>query len=70
MEEAEKVIGQEDFEFSRVRDLPVKDEIAKASFIPEDEVEEKYAVLKETISNQIGALKTQNTSVKKEEVQI
>ena len=54
---AEPVITQEDFDFKKLSELPVKEEIAQASFLPENEVEEKFNALDETIRSQISALK-------------
>ena len=56
MESAKQVIGIEDFEFNKLRELPVKEEIAQMSFIPEEEVDEKYAALEETVRSQISKL--------------
>jgi V/A-type H+-transporting ATPase subunit A len=53
---AEPVIMEEDFEFKRLQELPVKEEIAQASFFPEEEVEEKFDALDETIRSQISSL--------------
>ena len=57
-EAAESVITQEDFDFDRLRTLPVKEEIAKASFYDEEEIEEKFNALDETIRSQISALQS------------
>jgi V/A-type H+-transporting ATPase subunit A len=53
---AEPVIQQEDFEFSTLQDLPVKEEIAQASFIPEEGLDEKFDTLEEEIRKQVSAL--------------
>ncbi len=53
---AEPVITQEDFDFKKLQELPVKEEIAQASLLPEDEVEEKFNKLDETIRSQISSL--------------
>ena len=56
MTEAEGVINQEDFEFNNVRNLKVKEDIAQAHFIAEEELD-KFDELKQEISTQISALK-------------
>ena len=56
MDAAEPVITQEDFEFKKLQNLDVKEEISKASFYPEEEVEEKFNKLDETIRSQISSL--------------
>lgn len=56
MDAAEPIITQEDFDFRKLQALPVKEEIAKASFYAEDEVEEKFNKLDETIRSQISNL--------------
>jgi len=53
---AEPIITQEDFDFKRLQELPVKEEIAQASFIPEEEVESHFDKLDETIRSQISSL--------------
>lgn len=58
MDEAEPVISQEDFEFKKLQSLPVKEEISQASFFAEEEVEEKFNKLDETIRSQISALRS------------
>ncbi|MCA9370492.1 MAG: V-type ATP synthase subunit A, partial [Candidatus Peregrinibacteria bacterium] len=58
MDSAEPIITQEDFDFRKLQELPVKEEIAKASFTPEDEVDEKFNALDETIRSQISALQS------------
>jgi V/A-type H+/Na+-transporting ATPase subunit A len=57
-QEAESVIAQEDFDFKKLSDLPVKEEIAKASFTKEDEVDATFDALEETIKSQISSLKS------------
>ena len=57
MDAAEPIILQEDFDFSKLSSLPVKEDIAQASFLPEEEVEEKFNALDETIRSQVSALK-------------
>lgn len=56
MDTASSVVTQEDFEFKKLQELPVKAEIAQASFLPEEEVEDKFNKLDETIRSQISAL--------------
>ncbi len=56
LDAAEKIVMQEDFDFKKLQNLPVKEEIAKASFIPEEEMEEKFTNLEATIRLQISAL--------------
>ena len=56
MDAAEPVIMQEDFDFRKLQELDVKSEISKASFYPEDELEEKFNTLDETIRSQISSL--------------
>ena len=51
------VIEQEDFEFKKLQELTVKEQIAQASFIPEEEVEDKFDALEEEIKKQISSLK-------------
>ncbi len=55
MDSALPVIEQEDFEFSKLRSLAVRDEIAKAHFYPEEELA-KFDTLEKTISQQISSL--------------
>ena len=57
MDSAEGVIDHEDFEFSSISSLAVKEDIAQAHFTPEEEVEEKFDALEAEISKQISALK-------------
>lgn len=54
------VIMQEDFEFKTIRALPVKDQIAQAHFIAEDNLAE-FDALEVEISAQLRALNTSNT---------
>lgn len=56
MDSALTVVEQEDFEMSKLRLLPVKEEITKAHVIPETEME-KFDVLDTQIVDQISALK-------------
>lgn len=56
-EAAQEVIEQEDFEFSKLRDLTIKDQIAQAHFTPEEELE-KFDALEDEIRNQISTLKS------------
>lgn len=55
--EATPIITQEDFEFKVIRALPVKDDIAQAHFIAEEELH-KFDVLEQEITNQLQALNT------------
>ena len=56
MDAAESVVLEEDFDFKKLQNLPVKQEIAQASFCPEEEVDETFNKLDETIRSQISAL--------------
>jgi V/A-type H+-transporting ATPase subunit A len=55
---AAPIIEQEDFDFSKVQALSVKDEIAQSSFILEDEVDDKFPKLEDEIKKQISALQS------------
>ena len=57
LENALAVIEQEDFEFGKLQELPVKEEIAQAHLIPEEELE-KFDALEKEIQKQISALKS------------
>ncbi|PIR48330.1 V-type ATP synthase subunit A [Candidatus Peregrinibacteria bacterium CG10_big_fil_rev_8_21_14_0_10_55_24] len=59
MDAAKPVIEQEDFEFSKLQQMPVKEEISKAHFIAEKEVEEKFDALEEKIRKQAATLRIQ-----------
>ena len=52
------LMEQEEFDFSKLQKLPVKEDIAKASFIPEEEIDDAFSALEKTIISQITALKT------------
>lgn len=56
MEVASPVVEQEDFDFSKLQTLPVKEEIVQSSFTPEEEVEEKFDSIEEQIRKEVGAL--------------
>ena len=56
MDTAIPVIEQEDFEFSTLQNVAVKEEITQAHFIPEEEME-KFDALEAEIQKQINALK-------------
>ena len=66
---AEPIILQEDFDFKKLQELPVKEEIAQISFVPEEEAEEKIDALEETIKKQVSALQVTAapTEARKEE---
>jgi len=51
------VIEQEDFDFSNVQKLDVKEDIVKMSFIPEEEVDAKFDEIEEKIRSQMAGLK-------------
>ena len=72
MDAAEDVVEQEDFEFSKLQNLPVKEEISKAHFIPEEEVDDIFNKLDEEIKKQVSTLKvsgaTAPSAQQKEEV--
>ncbi|PIR52932.1 V-type ATP synthase subunit A [Candidatus Peregrinibacteria bacterium CG10_big_fil_rev_8_21_14_0_10_49_10] len=53
---AEPILQQEDFDFGKLQNLSVKEEIVQCSFIPEEEVDEKFDALEETIRKQVTAL--------------
>jgi V/A-type H+-transporting ATPase subunit A len=55
MDLALPVVEGEDFEFSRLRKLPVREEIAKAHFIPETELS-KFDALEAAIERDVAAL--------------
>lgn len=61
MDAAEDVITQEDFDMRLLRELQVKEDIAQASFYPEEEVDQKFNELDAKIAQQITALKTQSS---------
>jgi V/A-type H+-transporting ATPase subunit A len=67
MECALPIIEQEDFDFSKIKNLQVKEDITNMSFIPEEETEEKFNEIEEKIRSQIGNLKESETKVIKEE---
>ncbi|PIQ75758.1 V-type ATP synthase subunit A [Candidatus Peregrinibacteria bacterium CG10_big_fil_rev_8_21_14_0_10_49_24] len=56
MEVAGPIVEQEDFDFGKLQTLPVKEVIVRASFIPEDEMEEKFDAIEEQIRKELGAL--------------
>ena len=57
MDSAQEVIEQEDFEFSKVQNLPVKEDITNMSFLPEEEVDEKFTEIESNIRSQMSSLK-------------
>ena len=57
MDAAGPIIDQEDFDFKKLQELPVKEEIAQCSFTPEEEVDAVFDKLDETIQSQISTLK-------------
>ena len=61
MDSALPVVEQEDFEFSSIQNLEVKEEIAQAHFIPEEEID-KFDALEDTIRSQISALKVEGAA--------
>jgi V/A-type H+-transporting ATPase subunit A len=56
MEVASPIVEQEDFDFSKLQTLPVKEEIVQSSFTPEEEVDEKFDSIEEQIRKEVGAL--------------
>lgn len=52
-----KLLEQEDFDFRNIQNLKVKEDIARASFIPEEEVDARFSALETDIQNQISSLK-------------
>jgi len=58
MDSAALVIEQEDFEFKKLQELSVKEEIAQASFVSEEESEAKFDAIEDIIRSQISALKS------------
>ena len=56
MDAAEPIVLDEDFDFKTLQNLPVKQEIAQASFCAEEEVTEVFDKLDETIRSQISTL--------------
>jgi V/A-type H+/Na+-transporting ATPase subunit A len=57
LDEALPVVEQEDFEFKKLRALPVKETIAKAHFTPEDQLEEQFTALETQITEQLNSLR-------------
>lgn len=71
MDCAEEVITHEDFEFKKLQDLPVKEQISQSHFIPEEEAEEKFDALEKEISSQVATLKVSGAnSPAQQEVQV
>ena len=69
MDAAQEVIGQEDFDFSKLQKLPAKEEISKAHFTEEEKVEETFDKLEETIRKQVGELKVSEVKETKTEAE-
>jgi len=65
MDSALNVIGQEDFDFSKVQKLPVKEDITKCSFLPEEGMEAKFDEIEDKIRSQMNGLKESGTDVSK-----
>ena len=57
MDAAEPIVTREDFDFRKLQQIPAKEEIVKASYIPEEEVDAKFDALEQTIRSQISALR-------------
>lgn len=55
MDAAEPVIAQEDFEFQKLRALPIKEEISKAHLYPENEIQ-KFDALESSIEQSVSSL--------------
>lgn len=62
MDAAQPVIEQEDFEFKKVQELPIKDDIAQMSMIAEEEVDEKFDALEKEMKKQLASLKVEGTA--------
>lgn len=54
--EASMVVEQEDFDFAKLYELPVRTEIARASYVPEKEIE-KLDEIENRVKEQVSALK-------------
>jgi len=69
MDTAQDVIAQEDFEFKKLSNLSVKEEIADMSFWPEEDVDAKFDALEERIRKEINVLKSseENTQTAEKE---
>ncbi|MDP7247518.1 MAG: V-type ATP synthase subunit A [Candidatus Peribacteraceae bacterium] len=66
MDSALPVIDQEDFDFSRIQKLSVKEDITKCSFIPEESMEAEFDKIEDKIRSQVAGLKDSGTEVKTE----
>jgi V/A-type H+-transporting ATPase subunit A len=55
MDSAEPVIAQEDFDFQKLRSLPIKEEIAKSHLYPETEIG-KFDDLEAAITKSVSSL--------------
>ena len=55
MDIALPIVEQEDFDFAKLRALPIRDEIAKAHLYPETELE-KFDTLDKTVAEQLASL--------------
>ena len=64
MDSALNVIEQEDFDFSRVQKLGVKEDITKCSFIPEEGMEAEFDKIEDKIRTQMAELKESGAEVK------
>lgn len=53
-----KLLEQEDFDFRKIQNLKVKEDIARASTIPEEEVRNAFDALEQKIQEQISSLKS------------
>ncbi|MBU2259245.1 V-type ATP synthase subunit A [Patescibacteria group bacterium] len=65
MDSALGVIEQEDFDFSKVQKLPVKEDITKCSFLPEEGMEAKFDEIEDKIRTQMNGLKEAGADVSK-----
>ncbi|MBU0766773.1 V-type ATP synthase subunit A [Patescibacteria group bacterium] len=65
MDSALNVIEQEDFDFSKVQKLPVKEDIVKMSFLPEEGMEAKFDEIEDKIHSQMNGLKESGSGVSK-----
>jgi len=62
-ETAKEIVEQEDFEFVKLQNLSVKEQITEAHLIPEDEVDKKFDALDAEIIKQVSSLNVQSAPI-------
>ncbi|MCF7844670.1 MAG: V-type ATP synthase subunit A [Kiritimatiellales bacterium] len=65
MDSALNIIDQEDFDFSKVQQLAVKEDITKCSFLPEEGMEAKFDEIEDKIRSQMNGLKEAGSGISK-----